>query len=81
MSGRFAVEGLASKELLTYKGSVLWHDDRHELAFIFEKGLSQGTLRIVELPNAPMGRPFLRLQDHPDMAATKFPLDRDEFRG
>lgn len=76
----FALEGTTSKELITYEGKVIFHDNPRELLFLFEKSLSLGQIRIIQLPNKGLGRPLLRLRDHPGMASTTFPLDINEFR-
>jgi hypothetical protein len=78
MARAWAVEGGITKELLTFRGAVLWHDNPHELEFLMEKTIAMGS-RIVELPSAGIGRPLMRLRDHPGMAAVSFPLRREDF--
>lgn len=76
----YAIESTTLKELLSYRGAVLFHNNYGELEFLFEKGLKQGTLRIVDLPKTGLGgRPMLPLRRHPDMAAVAWPLRKEDF--
>lgn len=79
-SGAFAIEGKRSGELLSYRGAVLYHDNKRELEWLFPKQYASGAYRTVELPVSGIGRPIMRLADHPDMQAVRFPLDPAEFR-
>lgn len=75
MSARlYAFAGAVSGELLTFRGAVLTHLDRAEMAFLMPGQ------RVVELATADMSRPLMRLCDHPDLAAVQWPLRREQFR-
>lgn len=78
-SNAWAIEGPITKELLTYHGAVLWHNNPREVEWLFPK-LFEGGGRCVELPSKGIGRPLMRLQDHPDMQAVRFPLRIEDFR-
>lgn len=78
---RYALKGQKTGELLSYNGRVIVHNNREELAWLMGKGIESGTLSVVEISaQFASKRPLLRLEHHPDMAAVRFPLDRDEFR-
>ena len=79
-SGAWAIHGKRSGELLTFQGAVLWHNNKMELEWLFPKQYASGAYRSVELPTTGIGRPIMRLADHPDMQAVRFPLDPAEFR-
>jgi hypothetical protein len=73
---RYAMETLGSKELLSYEGRVLIHDNPRELEWLL-----RGPYKVVDLGNPhQIGRPLLRLRDHPGMSAVRFPLNVDDFR-
>lgn len=81
MKQYYGIESTTLKELLSYRGAVLFHDNYGELEFLFEKGLRLGTLRIVDLPKTGLGgRSLLPLRRHPDMAALEWPLRKEDFR-
>ncbi|WP_328339543.1 hypothetical protein [Micromonospora sp. NBC_00421] len=73
-SAQYAYVGPVSGELLSLGGAVLVHDDPAEMAWLMP------TMRVIRLPKADMGRPLMRLRDHPDLAAVSWPLNREEFR-
>jgi hypothetical protein len=64
--------GAVSGELLSHGGRVLVHDNAAELEFLFP-----GT-RVVELP--PYIEATLPITQHPELAAVRWPLRKDEFR-
>jgi hypothetical protein len=79
----FAIEGGASRELLTYGGRVIVHDNRRELEFLFPK-YRDGQVRFVELEpeeggKLKDGRPTMALRDHPDMDTVRWPLREEDF--
>jgi hypothetical protein len=79
---KFALKSSATRDLITYQGRVIVHNNERELAFLF--GLGQGknpSLSVVEISARFVSeRPTVRLAAHPDMAGVTFPLDPDEFR-
>lgn len=70
---RYALVGPRTGDLLSYGGRVIVHHDRAEMEFLFPQA------RIVQVTDGDLGQPTMRLQDHPDMASTSFPLRREEF--
>jgi hypothetical protein len=68
----YGIVGKYSKELLTYGGRIITHEDRAEMAYLFPND------RIAEV--RPGNELVMRLVDHPDMAAVRFPLNRKDFR-
>lgn len=79
MKTYFALKANAIGELLSYRGAVIYHDNPLELEWLFEKPIELGSLTIVELPRQ-LGRPLMKLRNHPDMAAVEWPLCKDDFR-
>lgn len=67
----YAIAGPATRELLTYEGRVIVHDNRAEMEFLLPGA------QIVHTSGA--GMPLLRLRDHPDFAAVRWPLDQRDF--
>lgn len=74
MMPKYALETLGSKELVTFRGRIIFHDNPRELEWLLK-----GPFRIIELPRHDLGRPLLRLRDHPDLAAVSFPLRKSDF--
>jgi hypothetical protein len=70
----FALEGSISKELLTFGGKVLVHDNPDELGFLI-KGA-----RVVECPSYVKPEERMSIKMHPDIAHIRFPLVRSDFR-
>jgi|SRR5215211_4109352 len=78
-----AIEGGASRELLSFTGRVIVHDgSKQELEFLFPK-YRDGQVRFVEvdLEGAMLrdGRPVMWLRDHPDMDTVRWPLREEDF--
>ena len=76
----FAFMGPITRELLSYGGKVMVHDNREEMAFLIPD------IRIIELPGSTpeevsekLGRPTMLLKDHPENANLVWPLDRRRF--
>lgn len=69
---RYAIAGEHSKDLLTWGGRVIVHNDRSEMEFLFPLE------RIVRVSDGDIGQTLL-LRDHPDMAAVMWPLDPRDF--
>jgi len=71
---RYALQGAVSRDLLTFGGRVLVHDNRAELEF-----LTDGA-RVVECPRDIPPEQTLPIRHHPQFAAVQWPLDRRSFR-
>lgn len=70
----YGIYGPRSRELLTFGGRVLVHDDRAEMEFLFPGSC----IREVP-PSIPADQRFpVRL--HPQLAHVEFPLTRKAFR-
>lgn len=69
----YALVGAVTGEFLTYQGAVLCHGDKAELQWLVPNA------RVVELPSI-IGLPKMWLKDHPDMAAVRWPLTKEQFR-
>ena len=79
----FAIEGGASRELLSFQGLVIVHDNKRELEFLFPK-YRDGQVRFVEVILGEGnilqdGRPTMWLRDHPDMDTVRWPLREEDF--
>lgn len=70
---RYGLVGPRSGELLTYRGKVLTHDDKAELEFLFP------TSRVVRLSDGDLGQPTMSIKQHPQLASTTWPLQREDF--
>jgi len=74
----WAIMGQVTRDLLTYRGRPVVHDNRDELQWLLPGAVlvrvSDQDLRA----RSPL--PPLPLRDHPDMAGAAWPLDREEFR-
>ena len=78
-----AIEGGASRELLSFMGQVIIHDGTvNELQFLFPK-YRDGQVRFVEVTieggTLQDGRPVMWLRDHPDMDTVQWPLREQDF--
>ena len=74
MSKLYAMQGLISKELLTFRGRVIVHNDRSEMEFLFEG------VRVIELPPGEFTpQQMLKVKDHPDFSSYLWPLTRNRF--
>jgi hypothetical protein len=69
----FALRGDSSKELISYGGRVLTHDNKDELEFLFPR------MEVIKIPALPDGRPTMSVKNHPELAGLTWPLDRGEF--
>jgi hypothetical protein len=72
---RYALQGTTSRDLLTYGGKVLVHDNRAELEF-----LVAGDVRVIECPRDLPPEQTLPIRYHPQLAAVTWPLDPRNFR-
>jgi hypothetical protein len=75
MATRYALQGAVSRDLLTWNGRVLVHDDRAEMEFLFA-----GDVRVIECPGNIPPEQCLEIRYHPDLASIQWPLDRRDFR-
>lgn len=79
----FAIEGALSRELMTFMGRVIVHDNLREMEFLFPK-YRDGRYRFVEVDldgdvQLLDGRGILWLKDHPDMDLVRWPLREQDF--
>lgn len=76
----FAVKGRTSGELLSLRGALLIHENRAELEFLIPG------FRVVAITGGTpeeiaqhYGRPVMRWIEHPQLAAVRWPLRKDDF--
>lgn len=76
----FALEGVVTKEILSYRGRMVLHHDRRELEFLFP-GYKVVMLTGYSVQECAQhyGRPAMLLKEHPDMAAVDWPLNPRRF--
>lgn len=74
MSARYGLQGLVSRELLTYGGRVLVHDNPHELGFLVPDA------RVVTVPRDIPPEQTMPISAHPGLAGVRFPLRKGDFR-
>jgi hypothetical protein len=72
---RYALRGAVSRDLLTFGGRVLIHDNRPEMEFLFT-----GDASVVECPRDIPPEQTLAIRHHPDLAAVQWPLTKEQFR-
>jgi hypothetical protein len=78
---RYAMKGMTSRELISYRGAIIVHDNRHEMEWLHQKSVDDGIVAVVEISARLVSeRPVIRLRNHPDYAGITFPIDRDDFR-
>lgn len=64
----------------SHRGRLLIHDNRAELEFLIpNKTVVQLSGFTPEEVAERYGRPVMRYRDHPDMAAVRWPLQKDDF--
>lgn len=71
---RWALQGEISRDLLTWNGRVLVHNNRAELEF-----LTAGA-RVIPCPRSIPPEQTLELRFHPQFADHHFPLRREDYR-
>lgn len=76
----FALQGLASRELLTYKMCVIVHNNPEELGWLITNA------DIVRMKGESpydvanwLGRRVMLLKDHPDLSHVRWPIDKNDF--
>lgn len=72
---RYALQGATSRDLLTFGGKVLVHDNAAELEF-----LMAGDVRVIECPRDLPPEQTLPIRYHPQLAAVTWPLTKEQFR-
>jgi hypothetical protein len=76
VSARYAVQSLLPpRDLLSWHGRVLVHDNRDELEFLLA-----GAVRVVECPRDIPPEQCLEIRHHPQFAHHRFPLVRSDYR-
>lgn len=71
---RYALYGEYTKDLLTFQGKVIVHNDKSEMEWLLPNS------KIVRITDGDLGRPVMKLKDHPSMTHISFPLKKSEFR-
>jgi hypothetical protein len=75
VSARYAVQSLLPpRDLLSWHGRVLVHDNRDELEFLLA-----GAVRVVECPRDIPPEQCLEIRHHPQFAHHRFPLGDAEY--
>lgn len=74
MTSRYALQGAISRDLLSYGGRVLVHDNKAELEFLFT-----GDVRTIECPRDIPPEQTLPIRLHPQLTAVQWPLRREDF--
>jgi hypothetical protein len=72
---RYALQGALSRDLLTWNGKVLVHDDRAEMEF-----LVTGDVRVIDCPRDIPPEQTLQIRYHPQLASVTWPLTKEQFR-
>jgi hypothetical protein len=72
---RYALQGVLSRDLLTWNGRVLVHGDRAEMEF-----LVTGDVRVIDCPRDIPPEQTIEIRFHPNFASVTWPLDRKDFR-
>ncbi|HET9234929.1 MAG TPA: hypothetical protein VFP10_12380 [Candidatus Eisenbacteria bacterium] len=71
-----------SGEPFSFRGKVILHDGpAAEVEYILPTVRTVEVRGPAERVSARLGRPVMRLRDHPDLASVRWPLDRRDFRG
>lgn len=65
--------GMPSKELLSWRGLVIVHENKAELEFLT-------AFKAVECPRDIPPEQTIQIRHHPQFAAVRWPLDRKQFR-
>lgn len=71
---RYALQGTISRDLLTWNGRILVHDNRAEMEF-----LVTGDVHVIDCPRDIPPEQTLELRFHPQYAHHRFPLRREDY--
>jgi hypothetical protein len=71
---RYGLQGATSRELLTYGGRVLVHDNAVELGFLVAGA------EVVTVPRDIPPEQTLPISVHPELTGLRWPLRREDFR-
>ena len=72
---RYALQGAISRDLLTWNGKVLVHDNAAEMEFLFA-----GEVHVIECPRDIPPEQTLDIRYHPQLASVTWPLTKEQFR-
>jgi hypothetical protein len=72
---RWAVRGLVSGQLLSWRGLIIVHDNSAELRFLIA-----GEVAIKEIPPTIEAEHTIWIKDHPDFQSVEWPLNRADFK-
>jgi hypothetical protein len=72
---RYALQGALSRDLLTWNGKVLVHDNAAEMEFLFT-----GDVRVIDCPRDIPPEQTLEIRFHPNFASVTWPLTKEQFR-
>lgn len=71
---RYGLQGEVSKELATYGGRILVHDNPHELSFLITGA------KVVQIPKHIPEEQTIPLSAHPNFAHMRWPIRKEDFR-
>lgn len=71
---RFAMYGRNSRQLLSWQGLVIVHDNARELEWLIT-----GDVKCVRVPSSLDPMDTIWIKDHPNFQSVQWPLDEDEF--
>lgn len=71
---RYALQGTTSRDLLTWNGRVLVHNNAAEMEFLFT-----GDVQVIPCPRDIPPEQTLELRYHPQFAHHRFPLRREDY--
>ena len=71
----YAIRGNQSRDLLSWRGLTIVHDNKAELEWIIS-----GDVRIVPCPTSIPIEQRIQVRDHPDFASYRWPLKKEDFR-
>lgn len=72
---RYALQGALSRDLLTWNGRVLVHDNAAEMEFLFA-----GDVKVIDCPRDIPPEQTLEIRYHPQLASVTWPLTKEQFR-
>lgn len=70
---RYALQGTNSRDLLTWNGKVIVHNNRGEMEFLITGA------RVITCPRDIPPEETLELRFHPQFAHHRFPLRREDY--